>query len=45
MDFITAYHSEKGINKPANQDGLLIKTANTSKGKIGLFVVCDGMVV
>ena len=43
MDFILAYHSEKGIKKPANQDGLLIKTANSSKGKIGLFVVCDGM--
>ena len=43
MNFITAYHSEKGINKPTNQDGLLIKTANTSRGKVGLFVVCDGM--
>lgn len=43
MDLISAYHSEKGKNRPTNQDGLLIKTASSLKGKIGLFVVCDGM--
>ncbi|MDL4838922.1 PP2C family protein-serine/threonine phosphatase [Aquibacillus rhizosphaerae] len=43
MDFITTYHTSTGVNKNTNQDALMIKTANTKKGKIGLFVVCDGM--
>ncbi|ADU31810.1 protein serine/threonine phosphatase [Evansella cellulosilytica DSM 2522] len=43
MPFLTAYHTDKGIVKNTNQDALLIKTANSSKGKVGLFVVCDGM--
>ncbi|WP_117168167.1 PP2C family protein-serine/threonine phosphatase [Paraliobacillus sediminis] len=43
MDFITGYYSSIGQNKQANQDALLIKTADTSKGKVGIFIVCDGM--
>ena len=43
MTFLTAYHSDKGIVKETNQDALLIKTAKSSFGKIGFFVVCDGM--
>ncbi|SEO61046.1 Serine/threonine protein phosphatase PrpC [Amphibacillus marinus] len=43
MAFLSAYYSQKGPQKPANQDGLLIKTARTKLGEIGLFVVCDGM--
>lgn len=43
MEFLTAYHTDIGIRKKTNQDALLIKTAQTSKGKAGLFVICDGM--
>ncbi|WP_017471219.1 PP2C family protein-serine/threonine phosphatase [Amphibacillus jilinensis] len=43
MPFLSAYYIEKGREKPTNQDGLLIKTAKTNRGEIGLFVVCDGM--
>ncbi|WP_186580089.1 PP2C family protein-serine/threonine phosphatase [Aquibacillus kalidii] len=43
MAFLTTYHTDKGIKKATNQDGLLIKTAQTVKGEVGLFVVCDGM--
>lgn len=43
MDFLTAYHTDKGIRKKINQDGLLINVAKTSKGKVALFAVCDGM--
>lgn len=43
MNFLSAYHTDKGIKKSTNQDALLIKVANTSHGKIGLFTICDGM--
>ncbi|UFT99200.1 serine/threonine-protein phosphatase [Radiobacillus kanasensis] len=43
MAFITAYHTDVGVQKKTNQDALLIKTAKSSRGPIGLFVVCDGM--
>lgn len=43
MDFMIAAHSDVGIKKHANQDALLIKTAQTNLGKVCLCVVCDGM--
>ncbi|MDY0408702.1 PP2C family serine/threonine-protein phosphatase [Virgibacillus soli] len=43
MTFISAYFTDIGTKKETNQDALLIKTAKTSKGNVGLFVVCDGM--
>ncbi|SDZ30419.1 Serine/threonine protein phosphatase PrpC [Evansella caseinilytica] len=43
MTFLMAHHTDKGIQKKTNQDALLMKTADTAKGKVGLFVVCDGM--
>jgi len=43
MAFLTAYHTDVGIKKKTNQDGLLLKTAKTPKGHVGLFVICDGM--
>lgn len=41
--FTTAYLTDIGIKKKTNQDALLIKTATSSRGEIGFFVVCDGM--
>lgn len=43
MSFQIAYHTDAGIKKKTNQDGLLMKTARTPKGRVGLFIVCDGM--
>ena len=43
MSFQIAYHTDAGIKKKTNQDALLLKTAKTPKGRIGLFIVCDGM--
>ncbi|MED3561208.1 PP2C family protein-serine/threonine phosphatase [Bacillus xiapuensis] len=43
MSMLTAYHTDVGIKKKTNQDALLLKTARTPKGHIGLFVICDGM--
>ncbi|MEH7491684.1 PP2C family protein-serine/threonine phosphatase [Neobacillus niacini] len=43
MLFLTAHHTDVGIKKETNQDALLLKTANTPKGPVGLFIVCDGM--
>lgn len=43
MAFQVAYHTDVGIRKKTNQDGLLLKTATTPEGEAGLFVVCDGM--
>lgn len=43
MTFLTAHHTDIGIVKETNQDALLIKTAQSSCGNIGFFVVCDGM--
>ncbi|WP_026572743.1 PP2C family protein-serine/threonine phosphatase [Bacillus sp. UNC438CL73TsuS30] len=43
MAILTAFHTDVGIKKKTNQDGLLLKTARTPKGQVGLFVVCDGM--
>lgn len=43
MGFQIAYHTDIGIKKKTNQDALLIKTARTPDGPVGLFIVCDGM--
>lgn len=43
MAFLAAYHTDIGTKKSTNQDALLLKTAKTPKGEIGLFVVSDGM--
>ncbi|MBT2756657.1 serine/threonine-protein phosphatase [Mesobacillus foraminis] len=43
MPFQLAYHTDIGIRKKTNQDGLLLKTAKTPDGQVGLFAVCDGM--
>lgn len=43
MAFQVAYHTDIGIKKKTNQDGLLLKTAKTLQGEVGLFVICDGM--
>ncbi|MGM9987415.1 MAG: PP2C family protein-serine/threonine phosphatase [Bacillaceae bacterium] len=43
MNLTTAYHTDVGSTKKTNQDGLLIKIADTSYGKAGLVVICDGM--
>lgn len=43
MNFLTAYHTDKGIRKKINQDALLINIAKTRIGNVALFAVCDGM--
>jgi len=43
MNFMIAAHSDVGIKKNTNQDSLLIKVAQTNRGKVCLCVVCDGM--
>ena len=43
MKFIYDYYSDVGIEKQINEDSLLIKCANTTKGRIILALVCDGM--
>lgn len=43
MAFIHAYHTDIGIKKRTNQDALLVKTAKTPNGYVGMLAVCDGM--
>lgn len=43
MEFLVSYYTDKGIKKRTNQDGLIMKSIRTNKGRIGLFTVCDGM--
>lgn len=43
MSFIVAHHTDIGLKKKTNQDALLLKTAQTPDGDVGLFAVCDGM--
>ena len=43
VNFIVSYNTDKGIRKLTNQDALLMKVNNTPNGRVGLFVVCDGM--
>ena len=44
MNFLFGYNTDIGIRKESNQDSLLIKTAQSNRGNIGLFSICDGMV-
>lgn len=43
MNFIVGYDTDIGIRKNVNQDAILIKSAKSPYGRIGLFVICDGM--
>lgn len=43
MEYLTSYCTDVGISKKTNQDALLIKIADSSKGKIAFAAVCDGM--
>ena len=43
MNYLLGYYSDKGTRKQVNQDALLIKTCKSPYGRIGLFIVCDGM--
>ncbi|WP_346871191.1 MULTISPECIES: PP2C family protein-serine/threonine phosphatase [unclassified Clostridium] len=43
MRFLVGYCTDNGIKKDINEDSLLIKTATSPFGRIGLFIVCDGM--
>ena len=43
MNYLIGYYSDKGIRKEVNQDALLIKTCKSPYGRIGLFIVCDGV--
>ncbi len=43
MEFLTAFCTDTGIVKETNQDSLCIKIAQSSRGKILLAMICDGM--
>ena len=43
MNFLFGYNTDIGIRKESNQDSLLIKTARSSRGNVGMFSICDGM--
>lgn len=43
MQAFYAHHTDIGIKKKTNQDSLLIKEAETEKGKILFMAICDGM--
>lgn len=43
MQNFYAHHTDIGIKKKTNQDSLLIKNAETEKGKILFMAICDGM--
>ncbi|MGL5152203.1 MAG: PP2C family protein-serine/threonine phosphatase [Clostridium sp.] len=43
MNFLIGYDTDIGLRKSGNQDALVIKTARSPYGRIGLFAVCDGM--
>lgn len=43
MNYIVAADTDIGISKKVNQDSICVKTADTSKGKAALVMVCDGM--
>lgn len=43
MKFKVDYYTDKGLIKDNNQDALIIKTAKSKYGRIGMFGVCDGM--
>lgn len=43
MEYKIAAHTDIGIRKSRNQDGILLKVAHTDYGNIALGAVCDGM--
>ena len=43
MAYITAWHTDIGIQKKTNQDSLLLMQAQTGAGDVLLGVLCDGM--
>lgn len=43
MELWAAAISDAGIKKDKNQDSVMLKIAQSSYGKIGLAVICDGM--
>lgn len=43
MEFLTAFHADRGLVKERNQDSLCVKVAKTGVGNIAMAVVCDGM--
>ena len=43
MKFLSAVHSDVGIRKSTNQDGLCLKIAQTPSDDVLLAVICDGM--
>jgi serine/threonine protein phosphatase PrpC len=43
MQFISAYHTDKGIRKSVNQDSLYLAEARTPLGLALLAVICDGL--
>ena len=43
MDYMVIGHTDVGIKKATNQDAMMIKIADTDKGKVTLAIICDGM--
>jgi serine/threonine protein phosphatase PrpC len=43
MQYMSAYHTDKGIKKRTNQDSLYLAEAQTPLGNALLTVICDGM--
>lgn len=43
MRYLSAFHTDIGIQKKSNQDSLLIQEANTASGTTLLTVLCDGL--
>lgn len=43
MDIKVAYFSDRGVIRKVNEDALVIRTAETKDGMLGIFAVCDGM--
>lgn len=43
MDFWSAVHTDFGLKNKTNQDAVLLKIADTSKGKICFAMICDGL--
>lgn len=43
MKYKIAYYTDRGIKKQTNQDGFIVKGAETDLGSVFFSVVCDGM--
>ena len=43
MNFIISALTDVGLKKETNQDSLLVRTLNTTKGRMVFAVLCDGM--